>query len=108
MKVFLIFSLVVLCSACSTVKTINPAGDQVDIRYNGNKSYCESIPRIYSGLSYNFCLMHSKPSPSANVGFTINGLSYVGVDSFFSVVTDTVVLPYTIYTQVEKGSLEVN
>ncbi|MFA0811857.1 YceK/YidQ family lipoprotein [Microbulbifer epialgicus] len=98
----------ILCVSCATVKTVNPNNNQIDISHEGHKSYCESIPRIYSGTSYCFCLLNSEPSERVNRGSTINNIPLVAVDAVFSVAADTVVLPYTIFTQANKGNIEVN
>lgn len=97
-----------LCVSCATVKTVNPVDNQVDISHEGYKSNCESIPRIYSGTSYSFCLLNSEPSESVNKGATVNGVPLVAVDAVFSVAADTVVLPYTIYSQAKNGNIKVN
>jgi uncharacterized protein YceK len=100
--------LVLLCCSCATVKTLDASQNHINISHQGKKSYCEEIPRIYSGISYNFCLMYGEPSDVANIGSTINGIPTVFIDSLFSVAADTIVLPYTITTQAKKGSIKVN
>lgn len=103
------YTLLALCTfSCSTIKTIDPLNNHVNISHNGKKSYCEEIPRIYSGISYNLCLLYGEPSTRVNVGSTLNGVPFVFIDSAFSLVSDTVVLPYTIVMQANKGSIKVN
>lgn len=102
-------ALLALCtSSCATIKTIAPEKNHINISYYGKKSYCENIPRIYSGISYNFCLLYGEPSKRINIGNSINNVPFVFIDSVFSVVSDTVVLPYTIAMQSQKGSIKVN
>lgn len=96
------------CVSCATVKTVNPTDNQVDISHRGYKSNCESIPRVYSGTSYSFCLLNSEPSENVNKGASINGVPLVAFDAVFSVAADTVVLPYTIYSQAKNGNIKVN
>jgi uncharacterized protein YceK len=99
---------VLLCCSCATVKTLDPPGNHVNISHYGKKSYCDDIPRIYSGLAYNFCLMYGEPSRTVNIGDSLNGVPFVLLDTVFSAATDTLVLPYTIVTQSQKGSIKVN
>lgn len=101
--------LFALCTcSCATIKTIDPPKNHINISHYGKKSFCENIPRIYSGISYNFCLFYGEPSERENIGGSINNVPFVFIDTVFSAVTDTIVLPYTIVMQAEKGSLKVN
>lgn len=103
------YILLAFCTfSCATIKTIDPPRNHVDISHSGKKSYCEDIPRIYSGVSYNFCLLYGEPSKKVNVGSSFNNIPFVFIDTVFSVVSDTIVLPYTIVKQAEKGSIKVN
>ncbi|WP_444930186.1 YceK/YidQ family lipoprotein [Microbulbifer sp. SSSA002] len=97
-----------LCASCATVKTVNPRDNQVDIAHRGHKSYCESIPRVYSGTSYSFCLLNSEPSKTTNTGSTLNRVPLVAIDAAFSVAADTIILPYTVVTQAQHGNIKVN
>ena len=102
-------ALLALCTfSCATIKTIDPPKNHINISHYGKKSYCEEIPRVYSGVSYNFCLLYGEPSKRVNIGSSVNNVPFVVLDTFFSAVSDTVVLPYTIAMQTEKGSLKVN
>ncbi|WP_414684582.1 YceK/YidQ family lipoprotein [Microbulbifer sp.] len=53
-------------------------------------------------------MLNSEPSESVNKGATVNGVPLVAVDAVFSVAADTVVLPYTIYSQAKNGNIKVN
>lgn len=108
MKGILTFLLVMFCSACATIKTLDPPKNHVTIAHHGKKSYCSEIPRIYSGIAYNLCLFYGEPSKTKNLGDSLNGVPLVFFDSVFSVVSDTVVLPYTITMQSKKGPIKVN
>ena len=108
MKTVIGLLLVFFCCSCATIKTIDPPQNHVTISHKGKNSYCDEIPRIYSGISYNFCLMYGEPSKTVNLGNSVNGVPLVFIDSVFSLVTDTVVLPYTIVSQVNKGPIKVN
>ena len=42
------------------------------------KTYCQSIPRIYSGLAYDFCVLNAPPDPTGVlVPFVVSGPSAV-------------------------------
>ncbi|WHI48118.1 YceK/YidQ family lipoprotein [Microbulbifer sp. VAAF005] len=107
-RIISLVSASLVCVSCATVKTVNPKNNQVDITHRGHKSYCESIPRVYSGTSYSFCLLNSEPSQTVNTGSTINRVPLVAIDAVFSVAADTVVLPYTVVTQAKHGNIKVN
>ena len=94
--------------SCATVKTIDPPKNHVNISHYGKKSYCNVIPRIYSGISYNFCLLYGEPSKRVNIGSSFNDVPFVVIDTLASAISDTVVLPYTIVMQANKGAIKVN
>lgn len=95
-----------LCSACSTVKTVAPSEGGLYLRTWGHKSNCKEIPRVYSGVAYDFCLLNSK-TKYKNSGFDgLIGL-YIFGDLVWSMMADSVVLPYTIYTQVSDGNIKL-
>ena len=108
MKGFILVLLVLGTFSCATIKTINPPKNHVDISHYGKKSYCENIPRIYSGVSYNVCLLYGEPSKRVNIGSSFNIIPFVVIDTALSAITDSVLLRYTIVMQVDKGSLKVN
>lgn len=93
---------------CSTVKTLNPKDDRVHIEYHGQKTYCEGIPRVYSGFSYTICQLRTEPSKDSNLGGNINGVPVVVIDSVCSLAADTLALPYTLVRQINEGSLGVD
>jgi uncharacterized protein YceK len=94
--------------SCATVKTLDPKDSHVNIQHQGKNSYCESIPRVYSGAAYNVCKVTGEPSTRKNVGNSINGVPIIVIDAFCSVAADTLVLPYTIFRQVNDGNIAVN
>jgi hypothetical protein len=52
-------------------------------------------------------LLYGEPNANGTVS-AINGVPVFLIDSIFSLATDTVVLPYTIYAQTDKGNINVN
>jgi uncharacterized protein YceK len=100
-----LFSLVLVLTGCGTMQTLAPEQGKVEISYNDKKSYCRSIPRVYSGVSHNLCQMYGEPSKTS---YTAAGdLPVWAIDTMFCAVTDTLALPYTISRQLKDGSLKV-
>ena len=88
---------------CATATTLSSSDDELERRLKKHDTYCESLPRTYSGVAYNFFKLNSKPNDTEVdllVGFYL-------FDGALSLVTDTLVLPYTIYQQSEKGGIEI-
>ncbi|MFT7007209.1 MAG: hypothetical protein ACJAXJ_001723 [Colwellia sp.] len=108
MKGFTCILFALCTSSCATIKTIDPPKNHINISHYGKKSYCENIPRIYSGISYNVCLLYGEPSKSVNIGSSFNNVPFVVIDTAFSAVSDTIALPYTIVMQADKGPIKVN
>jgi hypothetical protein len=52
--------------------------------------------------------MYGEPSNKTNIGSSVNNVPLVFIDTVLSAVSDTVVLPYTIVMQAEKGDIKVN
>ncbi|GGW61315.1 YceK/YidQ family lipoprotein [Alishewanella tabrizica] len=108
MKIFLLSVSAVFLTACATVKTLPPSITHVSIEHHGKKSYCKEIPRVYSGFAFNLCKLNGEPSRQENLGSSFNNVPFFVIDGTFSLVADTVVLPYTLYTQSQHGSIDVN
>lgn len=108
MKLVFIIILAFCCCSCATLLTINPDNNHVRIEHRGKKSYCQEIPRVYSGFMYNICFLYGEPSRRKNLGSTIGGTPFFVIDATLSLVADTIVIPYTAYQQAEKGSIKVN
>lgn len=103
MKVLLVLVSVVVLSACGTVTTLSSSDQNISNDLSRGESYCESLPRVYSGVAYDICKLNSKPSGTAIdlvVGFYL-------LDGILSAATDTLVLPYTVVKQSEKGSTQI-
>jgi len=88
-------------AGCGTVATVlqDDAGAAQGLRKQ--KTYCQSIPRIYSGLAYDFCVLNAPPDPTGIL------VPLVLVDLTLSCALDTVVLPYTIYRQGMDGNIQI-
>ncbi len=86
-----LFTLVFALTACGTVQTLAPEQGKVKISYNDKSSYCQSIPRIYSGVAHNFCLMYGEPSKTSYTAAA--DLPVWAIDTMLCAVTDTLALP---------------
>lgn len=100
-----LFPLVFILTGCGTFQTLAPEKGKVKISYNDKKSYCQSIPRIYSGVAHNFCLMYGEPSKTSYTAAA--DLPVWAIDTMLCAVTDTLALPYTVTRQIKDGSLKV-
>ena len=90
-----------ILAGCGSVMTVLQDDADVARDMRKQKTYCQSIPRIYSGLAFDFCVLNAPPDPS---GFLV---PFVLLDLPLSGVFDTVSLPYTIYRQVTDGNLGI-
>lgn len=107
MKIIICLFLTFLCYSCSTIKTISPNNNHINISAYGKRSVCESIPRIYSGVSHSIC-SPGKSSEEDTLNGTPVSLVYFCIDTSFSFAADTIFLPFTIYNQFDKGNIKVN
>lgn len=93
--------LTVALSGCGTVRTVSNESKAVDDLAKWN-SYCPEIPRMYSGVAYQFCNL-SGPERTG-----VHSDPYeILIDMAASGVADTVVLPYTGYQQYKLGNIVI-
>lgn len=90
-----------LLSGCETVNSVIRKDGDTARELRLVKTYCQSIPRVYSGVAFDFCALHAAPDPTGVL------IPFVLLDIAASGVADTVVLPYTIYRQSRYGSIEI-
>lgn len=88
-------------SGCGTAVTVLQADEDAVRGLRKQKTYCQSIPRIYSGLAYDFCVLNAPPDPTGVL------VPLVLLDLTLSGVLDTVALPYTIYRQGVDGNIRI-
>ncbi|WP_426135507.1 YceK/YidQ family lipoprotein [Pseudomonas sp. PWP3-1b2] len=94
-----------LMGGCGTVTTVF-RGDNATVQsLKAKKTYCQSVPRVYSGLAYDLCVLHAPPSSAT--GVSLNSVPWAFIDVPVSGVLDTLILPYTIYRQNVDGSIEL-
>ena len=70
-------------------------------------SYCKDIDHVFSGLEYNWCRLNGASKQNHDPKSSKSDFEYVGIDTFFSLFADLVVLPYTVYKQVSSGPIAV-
>lgn len=88
-------------TGCGTAATVLQDDAEAAQGLRRQKTYCQAIPRIYSGLAYDFCVLHAPPDPTGIL------VPLILVDLTLSGVLDTVVLPYTIYRQGVDGNIGI-
>lgn len=92
-------------TACGTLRTLAPTDDKINIGYKDKRSYCQSIPRTYSGVAHNFCMMYGEPDRTSFN--TATEFPAWAIDTMLCAVTDTLALPYTLSRQLKDGSIRV-
>ena len=102
MKVPLIAMLLMLNTGCATVYTMSNADKGVVIK----GSHCDRIPHVMSGTGHNICRLYGAPGDPEGAN-TEGNLSYLAVDSVFSLLADVIVLPYSLYKQLSSPPIQV-
>lgn len=90
-------------TACGSLNTVVNSDQNVSASLKNKNTYCDSIPRVYSGVAYDFCCLHSNPGGTYVDGF----LGFYLMDVVASTVVDTAILPYTGYLQYKYGRLVI-
>jgi uncharacterized protein YceK len=88
-------------TGCGTAATVLQDDADAAQGLRKQKTYCQSIPRVYSGLAHDFCVLNAPPDPT---GFLV---PFILLDLTLSGALDTVVLPYTIYRQSVDGNIQI-
>jgi len=106
-----IILILLLLSACGTTNTVL-RDEYIPVqKLRELRTYCESIPRIYSGVVYDVCKLNAQPVNVHDEGLSeidnIKAVPVAFLDIIFSAVFDTLALPYTIYRQSRDGSIEL-
>lgn len=98
-RLIIILFLSVIIQSCATYKTINPYSQKELIQCVDSLDCekCVSIPRVYSGVAYTYCVM---------LGYTKLKSSHTDVVSIpLDILADTVLLPYTVIRQITDGNI---
>ena len=96
-------------ASCGTISSTLTSDSYTRGELRAHKTYCEKLPRVYAGLAYDFCLFHAEPVSyhPAVYAYSLNFIPYIVVEAALSGVLDTIVLPYTVIQQIDRGSLEL-
>lgn len=110
-KLEIIKLLTVLLSAlllvsCGTIKSMDINENKVGITHYYGTTKCDEISRVYSGVRYDLCILHSDRK-NVPLKFQLDPLWVTSIDVVLSAIADTIILPYTIYQQSINGNLEV-
>lgn len=95
-----------LLGGCGTVSTVGRADSEIRANLARHDTYCEAMPRVYSGVSYNFCRLHSNPRGIHPLHLA-STISYLLWDMTVSCAADTLLLPYTAYDQSLRGPIDL-
>ena len=114
-RLFAVLIVTAGVSGCGSVRTLDSEAHESVSDLKLGRTYCTEIPRIYSGVAYNFCALHGNPGGSYQRSAGLSpplpdspqGLYWPLFDGLLSAATDTLVLPYTIYRQQRDGSIEL-
>ena len=104
-KVFLLMCSIAMV-ACGTIQTVPKSNFKIGYSLYRVQSKCKSVPRIFSGVSYDFCRLHAEPKGSI-YNYPLLGF-YVTDILIFSPFLDVVVLPITMPQQIMFGNAEVS
>ncbi|WP_223513050.1 YceK/YidQ family lipoprotein [Pseudomonas sp. GL-B-19] len=97
-----------LLAGCGTIQTV-VRGDEVAAEsLKEQKSYCGAVPRIYSGVSYDFCSLNAPLKKGLDAQDHTDAPAVVLIDVVMSGALDTLLLPYTIYRQQADGSIVID
>jgi uncharacterized protein YceK len=108
MKTQAVLLAAVLLAGCGTVQTVM-RGDEVAAKsLKERKSYCGAVPRIYSGVTYDFCILNAPLEKGRDAEVHDNAPAIVLLDVVLSGALDTLLLPYTLYRQQADGSIMVD
>lgn len=95
-----------LLAGCGTINTVFRDDGVTSDNLKEAESFCGAVPRVYSGVVYDFCLLHGA-EPRPNRVRSGPEMGFVAVDIGASATLDTLLLPYTLYRQHSDGGIEV-
>lgn len=108
-NVVLLTAIVLSTTACGTLDTLAREDAVTRQKLKALGSYCESVPRTYSGVAYDFCSLNGEPNRDKSLETQSAGsVPWIALDFALSGILDTLVLPYTIYRQSRDGSIEIS
>jgi uncharacterized protein YceK len=104
----LLAAVLVSTTGCGTINTVFRPDAVASQNLKESRSYCENVPRIYSGVIYGFCTLNGAPDTTKEHTRDASGsLPIFAAELVASGLLDTLVLPYTVYLQNRDGSIEI-
>lgn len=103
MKKSVVLLSLLFLAGCSTAHTIANAKKGVTIE----GSYCSHINHVMSGVAYNWCKIDGEPNDTGGFN-TEQSFERIATETTFSILTDILVLPYTIYKQLTAEPIAVH
>ncbi|MBF7143152.1 MULTISPECIES: YceK/YidQ family lipoprotein [Pseudomonas] len=104
MKTKAIAIIIFLLEGCGTIKTNIADDSSIASKLALRKTNCGVIPRIYSGVAYNWCTLDASPTSLRGWNPTLESTL---LDAALSGVADTLALPYTLPLQLREGSINL-
>lgn len=99
--------MAMLLSGCGSISTIGKPDAIVASDLRRHHSNCNSIPRLYSGVSYDFCRIDSRYQSMGTDVFGSFILLFFVIDTLPSAVVDTLATPYTGYQQIQHKNITI-
>ena len=108
LKVAILVIIIQICAGCGSVQTLLP-NSKYNLKQNKRyeKTNCNSIPRVYSGVSLDVCMAFLGPPASKYEKYDESVFYGYMLDMALSFTVDTMVLPYTIMRQIKDGNLSL-
>jgi uncharacterized protein YceK len=108
MKTQAVLLAALMLTGCGTVQTVMRGDEAAAKSLKERKSYCGAVPRIYSGVTYDFCILNAPLEKGREAEVHDNAPAIVLIDVVLSGAFDTLLLPYTLYRQQADGSIMVD
>src|ERR1022692_4403902 len=84
-----------LLTGCGSYRRLSQDDREIKYGLNNYRTNCSSLPRVYSGVSYDICKVNSS---TVEFSKQLKETLHYG-DIGLSAICDTVALPYSIYKQ---------
>ncbi|MGF6091765.1 YceK/YidQ family lipoprotein [Pseudomonas sp. 18173] len=107
MKTTVMLLAALMLAGCGTIQTVVRSDEAAAKSLQKQKSYCGAVPRIYSGVTYDFCFLNAPLEEGRDAQVHGPAPAIVLIDVVISGALDTLLLPYTIYRQQADGSIVI-
>jgi uncharacterized protein YceK len=107
MKIQAMLLVAMMLAGCGTIQTVVRSDEVTAKSLKDKKSYCGAVPRIYSGVTYDFCYLNAPLEEGRDAQVHGPAPAIVLIDVVISGALDTLLLPYTIYRQQADGSIVI-